>query len=158
RRRAKAALEKLLTASEQIDAALSAAALEIYRNLYATADSTAQAAQLAASGAFATMPLSGVGLSPWRYMFDHARAYLASVTGIDHQHLPDQEGDRCMLCQEPMTADAAGRIQSFNDFVTGAANKAAQVASIAHEEALRQIKGLTIATGEAVEAALGEFG
>ncbi|TGS48952.1 hypothetical protein EN822_27485, partial [bacterium M00.F.Ca.ET.179.01.1.1] len=44
RRRAKAALEKLLTASEQIDAALSAAALEIYRNLYATADSTAQAA------------------------------------------------------------------------------------------------------------------
>ncbi|MER9882086.1 AAA family ATPase [Mesorhizobium sp. M0118] len=158
RRRAKAALEKLLTASEQIDAALSADAVEIYRNLYATADSTAKAAHLAASGAFATMPLSGVGLSPWRSMFDHARAYAASVTGTDHQHLPDQEGDRCLLCQEPMTADAAGRIRSFNDFVTGAANKAAQVASVAHEEALRQIKGLAIATAEAVEAALGEFG
>lgn len=158
RRRTKAALQKLLTASEQIDEALSVAAVETYRNLYATAESTAQAAKLAASGAFATMPLSGVGLSPWRLMFDHARAYAASVTGIDHEHLADQEGDRCMLCQEPMTADAAARVRAFNDFVTGAANKAAQGASDAHAEALRQIKDLAIATSEAVEAALGEFG
>lgn len=158
RRRAKAALQKLLTASEQIDEALSMAAVETYRNLYATAESTAQAATLAASDAFATMPLTGVGLSPWRLMFDHARAYAASVTGIDHQHLPDQEGDRCMLCQEPMTPDAAARVRVFNDYVTGAANKAAQAASAAHSEALRQIKDLAIASGEAVEAALGEFG
>jgi hypothetical protein len=158
RRRAKAALQKLLTASEQIDAALSVAAVETYRNLYATAESTAQAAKLAASGAFATMPLSGVGLSPWRLMFDHARAYAASVTGIDHEHLPDQEGDRCMLCQEPMTTDGAERVRAFNDFVTGAANKAAQGASESHGEALRQIKDLAIATSEAIDAALGEFG
>ncbi|MFH1346285.1 MAG: AAA family ATPase [Pseudomonadota bacterium] len=158
RRRAKVALEKLLTASEQIDEALSVAAVETYRDLYATAESTAQAAKLAASGAFATMPLTGVGLSPWRLMFDHARAYAASVTGIDHQHLPDQEGDRCMLCQEPMTTEAAARMRAFNDFVTGATNKAAQTASAAQGEALRQIKALVIATEEAVEAAVGEFG
>ncbi|HEX7884163.1 MAG TPA: AAA family ATPase, partial [Afipia sp.] len=158
RRRAKAALERLLTASEQIDEALSVAAIETYRNLYATAESTAQAAKLAASGAFATMPLTGVGLSPWRLMFDHARAYAARVSGFDHQHLPDQEGDRCMLCQEPMTADAAERVRAFNDFVTGAANKAAQSASAAHGEALRRIKELVIASEDAIEAALGEFG
>lgn len=158
RRRAKTALEKLLAASEQIDQALSGAAVETYRDLYATAESTAGAAKLAASGSFASMPLPGAGLSPWRLMFDHARAYAASITGIDHQHLPDQEGDRCMLCQEPMTEDAAERVRAFNHFVTGAANKAAQTASVAHGEALRQIKDLVMATGEAVEAALGEFG
>ncbi len=158
RRRAKAALQKLLTASEQIDEALSVVAVETYRDLYATAESTAQAAKFAASGAFAAMPLSGVGLSPWRLMFDHARAYAASVTGVDHQHLPDQEGDHCMLCQEPMTADAAARVRAFNDFVMGAANKAALAASVAHGEALRKVKDLAIATSDAVEAALGEFG
>lgn len=157
RRRAKAALQKLLTASEQVEEALSVAAVEIYRDLYAAAESTAQAAKLAASGAFTTMPLSGVGLSPWRLMFDHARAYAASVTGTDHQHLPDQEGDRCMLCQEPMTADAAARIRAFNDFVTGAANTASLAASTAHDEALRRFKDLVISSSEAVEAALGEF-
>lgn len=158
RRRAMAALQKLLTASEQIDGALSVAAVETYRDRYATAESATQAAKLAASGAFATMPLSGVGFPPWRLMFDHARAYAASITGVDHEDLPDQEGDRCMLCQEPMTADAAARVQAFNDFVMGAANKAALTASVSHGEALRQIKDLAIATSEAVEAALGEFG
>ncbi len=91
-------------------------------------------------------------------MFDYARAYAATVTGPDLQHLPDQEGDHCMLCQEPMTADAAARVRAFNDFVMGAANQAALSASVAHGEALRKIKVLAIATRDVVEGALGEFG
>lgn len=62
-----------------------------------------------------------------------------------------------MLCQEPMTADAAARIRAFNDFVTGAANTASLAASTAHDEALRRFKDLVISSSEAVEAALGEF-
>ncbi|ANN61924.1 hypothetical protein A9174_33900 (plasmid) [Mesorhizobium loti NZP2037] len=158
RRRAKAVLLSMKAESEKIDFVLSDSAIAKFRESFSRAEATAEAAALAAAGAFSTMPLSGVGLSPWRLMFDYARAYAASVMGEEHQHLPDKVGDRCLLCQEPLSAEAAARMQSFNDFVTGAANTSAQIAAASHRTARREIEDLNIAAAATLGASLGEFG
>lgn len=158
RRRAKAALETYLKAVEEIDKGLSAESVNSYGDLCEQANVTTQAAKLAASDKFAASPLSGVGLSPWRLMYEHAKAYAASLGGPDHDRLPDAEGDRCLLCQEPLSAEGAARIKEFNAFVAGEANKAADRAARAHDDALRVLRDITIATGKAVTSALGEYG
>lgn len=158
RRRAKAALETYFKAAEEIDQGLSAESVNSYGDLCEQANVTAQAAKLAASDKFATSPLSGVGLSPWRLMYEHAKSYAASLGGPDHDHLPDAEGDRCMLCQEPLSAEGAARIKEFNAFVAGEANRAADCAARARDEALRVLHDMNISTGKAVTSALGEYG
>lgn len=158
RRRAKAALVAKKAESERIDAVLSDSAVKKFGETVSQANATAEAATLAASGAFSLMPLEGVGLSPWRLMFDYALAYSTSIAGDEHPHLPDQVGDRCVLCQEPLTADAAARISAFNKFVAGAANTAAQTAAAELQTARTQIEGLSISPTPTLEATLGEFG
>ena len=158
RRRAKAVLAIKKAESEKIDALLSSSALQKFRETISRANATAEAATLAASGAFSSLPLEGVGLSQWRLMFDYARSYASSIAGEEHQHLPDQIGDRCVLCQEPLSAEGAARMSAFNEFVTGAANTAAQTAASTLQAARTEIEELNIIAIAALDAALGEFG
>lgn len=158
RRRAKTVLAMTKAESEKIDAVLSTEMIGKYRAALSKAYATAEAATLSASGAFSSMPLTGAGLSPWRLMFDYARSYAASIVGEEQPHLPDQIGDRCLLCQEPLTAEAAARMRAFNDFVTGAANTAAQSAATALQTARADISDLSIISNSILETSLGEFG
>ncbi|MFF0923621.1 AAA family ATPase [Rhizobium leguminosarum] len=157
RRRAKAALEKIAAAALLVEARLSDGAWATLAEQIAAAGSTASAAKLAAASAFKTLPLADVGQAPWRLMFDYARAYAVTLGG-DHEHVPSKEGDLCLLCQEPLTAEAAERMSSFNAFVTGAANMAAQKAATTLHASQKAIVDLNIPDGDEIQAALGEFG
>jgi|SRR5665213_1228716 len=157
-RRIKRALEGYLKSAEAIDEGLSSEAAAAYRVLYEKAISAAEAANLAASEKFADLPLGDVGLSPWRLMYDHAKAYVASVGYGDHDHLPDGEGEHCVLCQQPLSAEGASRIKEFNAFVAGAASRTADSTAHARNEALRLLREIHIPIGSAVTAALGEYG
>jgi hypothetical protein len=91
-------------------------------------------------------------------MYDHAKAYAASLGGGDHDHLPNAEGDRCLLCQQPLSVEGAARITEFNAFVAGAANTAADDAARARDEALRNLRAINVPAGKTVIPALGEYG
>jgi hypothetical protein len=80
------------------------------------AKSTAAAAALAASEKFKDEPVPGVGLPPWRLMYDYARDYVKSVNA-DLETLPTNEGEPYALCQQPLSADASERMQRFAEFV-----------------------------------------
>jgi hypothetical protein len=158
RRRAMTALSALKAESQKVDVVLADAAVAEFGLTVSRAQTTAKAAELAALGAFASMPLDDVGMSPWRLMFDYAVSYWSTISDGDHKHLPDQVGERCVLCLEPLTPDAAHRMSQFNEFVTGAANAAAQVADEELQTALSDIRQLNISSKSTLDAALGEFG
>jgi hypothetical protein len=71
-----------------------------------------EAAKLAASERFASEPLPSVGLPAWRQMYEHAKAYAASI-GLGEEQIPQERESPCLLCQEPLSAASADRICAF---------------------------------------------
>ena len=61
-------------------------------------------------------------------MYDYAEKYVQSLGG-SHTCLPTKEGEPCALCQQPLSAEGAARMQRFADFVVDVASKAAEAAS-----------------------------
>ena len=88
-------------------------------------------------------------------MYAHAQAYITSI-GFDD--IPTSEGDPCALCQQPLGADAAARLQRFRSFVADEAAKAAATASEALKNARSEIEALTLPDAKTVEEALADYG
>ncbi|ARJ67600.1 hypothetical protein WV31_19040 [Magnetospirillum sp. ME-1] len=156
-RRAKAALESCSVAISAIELGLSTDIGSALEGLRTHERLAADAASLAASDQFASEPLEGVGLPVWRLMYDYAKAYATSLQP-DQDRLPDGEGDLCVLCQEPLSADGSARVRAFNDFVAGQAAKAADAARAALEQAVAKVREVQIPATAQVDLALAEFG
>jgi energy-coupling factor transporter ATP-binding protein EcfA2 len=137
-----------------LEAALSGKALEDLTSKYSTAREAEQASAVAADEQFAGEQLGGVGKGPWRLMYEHAKAYVGSI-GLDH--LPSEEGEPCALCQQPLGAEAAKRLQSFNAFVAGEAAKAAAAATAALNAAPEEMEPLAVPAEASVTQTLAEF-
>jgi energy-coupling factor transporter ATP-binding protein EcfA2 len=155
-RRAKIVIETISQSIIAIETALSIETSSRLEALRTQEKVRAEAASLAAADRFAGEPLAGVGLSPWRQMYDYAKAYATSID-LDSDVLPDREGDRCILCQEYLSKDGAARVRAFNDFVTSAATKAADVARLSREEATDAIRALSLPTRAQATQALAEY-
>jgi len=118
---------------------------------------TAETANLAATERFAGLPLNnGIGSDPWRQMYEYAKAF-AQANDAGDGKLPDEIGDACALCQEPLTGNAAARVRSFNDFVTGEATKAADAARQSLSEAVQAVRSVQLQTKAQAELAFGDY-
>lgn len=120
----------------------------------ALANTTAEAAALAAAERFKDEPLAGAGSQPWRFMYDYAEKYVQSL-GVEA--LPAKEGDPCALCQEPLSANAAARMERFASFVGDQASKAADAARVALEAEVSALKALVIPKQKDIENALADY-
>lgn len=156
RRRIKASLKSLSDTLPPLKAGLSTEAVDAYKACFVRQQVTAEAASLAAEVAFSGLPLKGVGQSPWQLMYDHARQYAESI-GLAAGKLPDNIGDPCVTCHTPLSAEAAARIKSFNDFVANQAAKDADAARRACEVAYNSFQDLQVATKTQVDTALAEY-
>lgn len=85
----------------------------IAREEASTARKTAVAA---AESAFSNLKLSGVGETVWQELWEAARRYSKAQEEPADKFPPD-EGQSCLLCQQPITSDAASRMKSFEDFI-----------------------------------------
>lgn len=84
------------------------------------ADVARAAATAAAKAASGAVPLPGFGSEPWRLLFTYARQY--SALAYPGQSFPVTGGDaKCVLCQQPLGAEATERFKIFDKFVQGAA-------------------------------------
>lgn len=152
-KRAIAALDPLVDALDGIGNGLGESVGDALREKAEAAAAAVKAASLAAGDAFANEPLAGVGQDPWRKMYDHAKAYIASIGGGDD--LPSDDGDACGLCQQPLGPEASARVKRFSAFVAGEAAKEADAARAALNAAVEAVKsvGLPGSLGQS----LGEF-
>jgi energy-coupling factor transporter ATP-binding protein EcfA2 len=76
------------------------------------------AAEVARTTAFANEPLNEVGAPVWRQLWDAARAY-SPRAGAGQPFAESKAGELCVLCAQPLSADAARRFQSLESFVQG---------------------------------------
>jgi hypothetical protein len=153
-RRAASLLKGYSTDAKAIADGLSAENAAKFAEAQALAKTTAEAAALAASDRFKDEPLAGGGLPPWRLMYDYAEKYVQSL-GSDV--LSAKEGDPCALCQEPLSADGAARMQRFADFVNDQASKTADAAAEALGVGVSALRDLIIPKVKDIENALADY-
>lgn len=67
--------------------------------------------------------LDGVGDGQWRALWEAARKYSDEVAYPEATYPNVEKGALCPLCQQPLDEDAARRMRSFEDYVTGSAEK-----------------------------------
>ena len=94
-------------------------------------DAKAEAAKIASDALFSASPLPEIGQAIWRTLWEAARKYSDQVAYPGRsfpQETPDD--DLCVLCQQPLTAEAIKRQATFESFVKG-------TTKTEHEEAAR---------------------
>jgi len=109
--------EELSEHIDELARALSDETIEAATETQRTAVDLRAAAELASSGAFADEPVSGVGTETWRAMWDAAREYSQTEAYHDHEFPAVGDDARCVLCHQPLDADASDRLSRFEQFV-----------------------------------------
>ncbi len=107
-------LEKVVIASESI--LLPAKAVEL-RLLLEMVKERATAAQLSATESFNKEPLPQAGSEVWKTLWEAARAFSTQEAYPDLTFPYISDGAVCILCQQPLSLDAATRLASFEKFV-----------------------------------------
>jgi hypothetical protein len=102
------------------------------------------AATLAAELAFGRAAVRGVGEPAWRAMWEAARRYSVSTPEPDLAFPPVEDDARCVLCHQPLTADARSRMAGFDAFVKADTEQRADAADRALTAARREIESRTI--------------
>ena len=119
----------------------------------------AEAARAASKALFAASPLPDVGKEAWRSLWEAARSYADGVA-YPGKRFPDATPDQdlCVLCQQPLGADAVARRATFEEYVKSVTRREEELATraIATERrdavaarmsgaAVRQLKALIAA-------------
>ena len=96
--------------------ALSADTATELRVALAERDRVRDALRLASEEAFAAEPLSGTGGPAWKALWEAARRFAAEDARAEGEY-PPNEGEECLLCQQPLGDAAADRMRRFEEFV-----------------------------------------
>jgi len=87
-----------------------------------------ETARVAAENAFSGEPLEGVGGAVWRALWDSARRYSSEVAYPDQPFPPSGVDAHCVLCQQPLDAEARDRMTRFEEFIQKDTERLAQEA------------------------------
>lgn len=142
--------EKLGQECAALAAALSDDALAKLDALAQEARDKREAASLDAELLFKDEPLPGVGAGAWRALWKAARDYslLAAYVGEEFPVVVAEAAPAsCVLCHQPLDAEAAGRLQRFKAFMDGALSAAAELAEAAVSAALEALPALAMLDG-----------
>ena len=110
-------LKVLATYVESVEAQLSDAKLNDLAKLVSDSRSKREVAHAAAENLFAGGPVAGIGGETWRELWESARRY-SEQSAYPKRPFPVTDTDaRCVLCQQPLSVDAADQFQKLEDFV-----------------------------------------
>ncbi|WP_017244826.1 AAA family ATPase [Stutzerimonas stutzeri] len=148
---------RLITAVNSVAAKTTDEELLAAAALARDARSKRGAARLAPEKAFTGEPLAGVGGETWRALWDSARRYSTEIAYPGQPFPPSAEDAHCMLCQQPLEAEARARMVRFEDFIQKDTEQLAREAEKAAQTARQTIAAGAIGT-RAVKASLDELG
>ncbi len=103
-----------------------------------------KAAQLAAQRLFGADSLPDVGGDVWRTLWEAARRYSTETAYPAGPFPPTDPGTLCVLCQQPLPAEAIQRMKRFESFIRDDTERQAQEADAAFSTAARTLADLTI--------------
>jgi hypothetical protein len=102
------------------------------------------AATLAAQGLFGADSLPDVGGEVWRNLWESARRYSTDVAYPGDSFPPVKSDMLCVLCQQPLSKEAIGRMHSFELFIRDDTERHAQEADSKFKAVLSRLNNLKI--------------
>ena len=102
------------------------------------------AARLAAQGLFGTDSLPEAGGAVWRTLWEAARRYSTELAYPDAPFPPKDPDMLCVLCHQPLSAEAIQRMARFEAFIKDDTERHAQEAEENLAAALRTLAGTVI--------------
>lgn len=148
-------VERIQTTLQALIAATDAAAFAGIKTLRNTHGDAAEAASLASQQLFSASPLPEVGQAAWQKLWEAARTY-ADTVAYPGKTFPSSEPDTlCVLCQQPLGADAMVRHQTFESFVKSSTKADEATARAKLDAALTQLKGQMLRLGDVLKS--GKF-
>ncbi|MFB3818965.1 MAG: hypothetical protein ACE147_14975 [Candidatus Methylomirabilales bacterium] len=123
---------------------LSDSACETFR-LRLSERTAAREAAVVAREAFAKRAvLAGLGTEGWRVLWESARRY-SEKQAYTGQPFPVVGPDSvCVLCQQPLSSEAAERLSTFEEFVTADVQQRADLATRLFEQAVTALQDLAL--------------
>lgn len=155
-RRIQKIISDLAQKVSDIEIALSLDGIKISKKLYDNVQEKVEAAKIAASEEFLDSPLKQIGSNPWKQMFAYAKEY-SKLVYPEVVPPATRDGDKCVLCQQDLTPEAANRIRHFEAFISNHAASEAELALQAIKTLELKLQKLKIYTKDEIEKLLGEF-
>lgn len=128
-------LRQLIAALGRIVVAYDDGPLVRLKTLADAARDRRAAADLAARAAFDGLAVPGVGAETWRTLWEAARRY-SEQTAYPGASFPPAGDAACVLCHQPLGAEAKARMSSFEDFIKADAEAQATKAEKEFSDAL----------------------
>jgi energy-coupling factor transporter ATP-binding protein EcfA2 len=148
-------VERIQTTLQTFIGATNAAAFVEINALRKTHGDAVEAASLASQQLFGASPLPEVGQAAWQKLWEAARTY-ADTVAYPGKTFPSSEPDTlCVLCQQPLGADAMVRQQTFESFVKSSTKADEATARAKLDAALTQLKGRMLRLGDVLKS--GKF-
>lgn len=133
--RIKAAIEQL----EQLQAVITEDRRTTLRTAYINLTTARAAAKAASANLFADAPLPDIGSEIWKALWEAARGY-SRASAYPGQAFPVTTPDaHCVLCQQPLSEEAAARLDSFEAFVQDESKRREREAADAYDAEIDHI-------------------
>lgn len=144
-------VERIQTTLQVLVAATDAAAFAGIKTLRKTHGNAVEAASVASQQLFSASPLPEVGQAAWQKLWEAARTY-ADTVAYPGKTFPSSEADTlCVLCQQPLNAEAIARQQTFESFVKSSTSSDEATARTKLNAALTQLKGRMLRLGDVLK-------
>jgi len=145
-------VERIQTTLQTLIGTTNAAAFAGIKTLRKTHGDAVEAASAASQQLFSASPLPEVGQAVWQKLWEAARAY-ADTVAYPSKTFPSSDPDAlCVLCQQPLGADAIARQQTFESFVKSSTKADEAAARAKLDAALTQLKGRILRIGEVLKS------
>lgn len=133
-------VERIQTAIQQLTAATNNAAFSSLQTLRKAHSSAVEAASVASQKLFSASPLPDVGQAAWQKLWEAARTYADKVAYPDKKFPSSDPETLCVLCQQPLSADAIARQETFESFVKSTTKADEAAARSRLDAALAELK------------------
>lgn len=141
-------VERIQGTLQTLIAATNATAFVEINVLRKTHGDAVEAASVASQQLFSASPLPEVGQAAWQKLWEAARTY-ADAVAYPGKTFPLSEPDTlCVLCQQPLGAEAIARQQTFETFVKSSTKADEAAARTKLDAALTQLKGRMLRLGD----------
>ncbi len=136
----------ILDAVVNIESQISDANVDRVTALAREAMGKRKAAQLAAEQAFSGEELNDIGGTAWRALWEAARRYSTETAYPEHEFPFVAEGSACLLCQQPISSNAAFRMSRFERFIQDDTERQAKEAESIAADAIKKTSTHQIGT------------
>lgn len=148
-------VERIQTTLQALISATSAAAFSAINTLRKTHSDAMEAASVASQQLFSASPLPEVGQAAWQKLWEAARIYANAVAYPDKTFPPSEPDTLCVLCQQPLGAEAIARQQTFESFVKSSTKADETAARAKLGSALASLKERILRHGDVLKS--GKF-